>query len=431
MNSPRLRIALVLAVGLVALTTALLLMGLLDNQQSAQAADSPRYALTSGDVFCVTLDGGGPYASCTSVFTNVQAAIDAAMGGETIKVATGVYTSVNTNINKTVTIRGGYTMTNWTMPYPITQPTTLDAQGQGRVLFIGIAGGGPWITPTLEGLRITGGSIPGMLEYGGGVYIQSAEATFNNCQIFSNTAWSGGGLGGQYSSVTFNNSTIVSNSAQFGGGVLLDNNSDATLNENIVSFNKATNSGGGIVLNGAYATLRNTVIADNQADRKGGGLNIADSTVRLLHTTLARNKIINDVNGSGVLVERYSARTRVWMTNTIVVSHTIGISVTAGATATLESTLWGSGAWPNGVDWGGGGNLVTGTHNFWGDPAFAADGYHLTAGSAALNRGVDTGVSTDIDGNTRPDGCFSDLGADEFITGVICKRIYLPIVMRQ
>jgi hypothetical protein len=81
--------------------------------------------------------------------------------GDEILVAAGTYTGVNVcprndfitigvvtqvvYISKTVTTRGGYTTTNWTTPYPITQPTTLDAQGQGRVLYI--TGD---ISPTIE-----------------------------------------------------------------------------------------------------------------------------------------------------------------------------------------------------------------------------------------------------------------------------------------
>jgi pectin methylesterase-like acyl-CoA thioesterase len=56
--------------------------------------------------------------SCT--FTNVQAAVDAAIAGDVIKVAAGVYTGVNSYgglsqvvyISRSVTIRGGYTTTN-------------------------------------------------------------------------------------------------------------------------------------------------------------------------------------------------------------------------------------------------------------------------------------------------------------------------------
>ncbi len=125
----------------------------------------------AGDVYCVT--PGGSDLACDQVFTNVQAAVDAASGGEEIYVASGVYTDVYTRprndivttgvvtqmvyISKSVTIRGGYTTTNWATPYPLTQPTTLDAQGQGRVLYI--TGD---ISPTIEGLRITGGNAVGL-----------------------------------------------------------------------------------------------------------------------------------------------------------------------------------------------------------------------------------------------------------------------------
>ena len=46
------------------------------------------------------------------------------------------------------------------------------------------------------------------------------------------------------------------------------------------------------------------------------------------------------------------------LTNTILVSHTVGISVSVGSTATLEATLWGSGVWANGNDWGGSSSLL-------------------------------------------------------------------------
>jgi hypothetical protein len=121
------------------------------------------------------------------------------------------------------------------------------------------------------------------------------------------------------------------------------------------------------------------------------------------------------------------------LTNTILVSHGVGISVTAGNTVTLEGTLWGAGDWANGLDWGGDGTITTGTVNLWGDPAFvdpdAAD-YHIGPSSVAIDVGVNAGVVTDIDGDLRPDRCFPDLGSDEFITGIQCKRIFLPLVVR-
>jgi uncharacterized repeat protein (TIGR01451 family) len=92
----------------------------------------------------------------------------------------------------------------------------------------------------------------------------------------------------------------------------------------------------------------------------------------------------------------------------------------AGTTLSLESTLWGTGAWANEVDWAGSGTILTGTagNNVWGAPAFAAPqigDYHIDLGSAAIDRGVNAGVASDIDDEPRPipAGGKVDLGADE------------------
>lgn len=41
------------------------------------------------------------------------------------------------------------------------------------------------------------------------------------------------------------------------------------------------------------------------------------------------------------------------------------------------------------------GGAITVTNAIMGDPAFAADGYHVTSGSAPIDRGVNAGVTTD------------------------------------
>ena len=62
-------------------------------------------------------------------------------------------------------------------------------------------------------------------------------------------------------------------------------------------------------------------------------------------------------------------------------------------------------------------------NQYYGDPAFAADGYHLTSESAALDKGIDAGITVDIDGQARPASAGNDLGADE-----LWNEIYLPMV---
>lgn len=169
------------------------------------------------------------------------------------------------------------------------------------------------------------------------------------------------------------------------------------------------------------------MIADNQANNLGSGLYIASSAPRLLHTTIARNR---GGDGSGVYIDFGASPI---MTNTILVSQTVGITVTEGCTATLMGTLWGSGAWANGADWGGAGTIVTGTVNIVGDPGFVdpdAGDYHIGPDSAAIDAGVNAGVMMDIDNQPRPYQA-PDLGADEYWPPGTLKYVYLPLVLKN
>jgi parallel beta-helix repeat protein len=435
-------------------------------------ADSPHY---------VAPDCTGVPAPC---HTTIQEAVDAAIAGDEFRVAAGTYTHVNNYgelaqvvyISKTITIRGGYNA-DFSAWDPDTYSTTLDAQGQGRVLYI--TGD---ISPTIEGLRITGGDADGLGggawgDAGGGVYVRDATATLSNNQVFSNTAEYGGGLCLRFSDATLSSNAVTSNTASLGGGGLFldyspatlsantvtsnivggrggglymyysnatlssntisDNDagdggalylwsSDALLSSNAISDNNANDSGGGLFLTGSDAilngnkvtsnttdhdggglyltnssnvTLTNNVVADNQAKVAGSGLYIFASSPQLLHTTIARN---GDGYGRGVDVQGDS---NVTLTNTILVSHPVGINVAAGSAATLNATLWHA----NTTDWSG--NVIH-TNDRSGNPAFAPDGYHLTDTSAAIDQGVNAGVTTDIDGQSRD--AIPDVGADEF-----------------
>jgi len=525
-NSPVLRLGLTLTCGLALLLALLLAMG---------AARSPDVVLAQGltirYVDCATgSDDGNNCADSSAPCATIQHAVDVADPGDEIRSATGTCTDVQARagitqvvyVSKTVTLRGGYTTTNWMASYPLTQPTTLDAQERGRVLYISGS-----ISPTIEGLRITGGDAAGLVgdpsneDAGGGVYVITATVNISDDQIFSNTAEAGGGLyflnstnvtltgntitnntgldragglffrnssgatliantisnneanhvgagrkhyGGAYflssDNATLIDNTISGNSAAdlcggmtfrggsdnallignnvisnsagspgfggnaAGGGLCFDGSSGANLIGNIVVSNSTYGNGGGLHLQRGNITLVNNVVVDNQLKStanftgSGSGLYIQDSSPQLLHTTIACN---GGGDGSGVYVtDRFGPSSTVAMTNTVLVSHTVGITVTAGNTAILNGVLWYS----NTINYGGEGTITV-TNEYTGDPAFGVDGYHLTFLSEAIDRGVDVEVEDDIDGHPRPQGRGYDLGADE----VNC--LYLPVILRN
>lgn len=453
---------------------------------------------------------GGNCGAASPCHATVQAAVDAASAGDVVKVAQGVYTDICVRngitqvvyVDKSVTIRGGYTTANWSVDDAETHPTTLDAQGLGRVMVISgapSAGSGQAIAPTIDGLRITGGDATGLggtpwFDVGGGVYVYEATATLLGNLVYGNTAPYGGGLGlvksaatlvgnaisnntgshgaGLYlfqSAAALNRNTVSGNTGGgWGGGVLLDSSSatleantiagntttqygggvslfwsdatlnrntltgndayrggglqvyasDATLNGNIVTGNTANQWGGGVWIDsGSAPTLVNNVVADNQVAQFGSGIYVRRSSPLLLHTTIARN---HGGDGSGIHVAKDEyGNSAVALTNTILVGHSVGISVTAGNTATLNATLWHDNSDSN---WSGN---VNHTNDQTGDPAFAPDGYHLLVASPAIDKGVNAGVGIDIDGHVRPAGGSYDLGADEY-----ARPIHLPLVLR-
>lgn len=246
---------------------------------------------------------------------------------------------------------------------------------------------------------------------GGGLYVYQGSPYLIGNSIISNTTVDvGGGVYADYSSAILYSNTVSSSTANRGGGLWLTGG-DATLDSNIIASNTATESGGGLYLWLGANTMINNVIADNHIQYyNGSGMYLEGSSSQLWHNTIARNF---GGEGSGIYVtDSWGNPSQVGMTNTLVISHAIGINITSISTATVNGVLW----FGNGSNVNGGGTITI-TSAYSGTPAFAGDGYHLALGSAAIDKGVDVGVTTDIDGQSRPYGAAPDLGADEYLPG--------------
>lgn len=162
-----------------------------------------------------------------------------------------------------------------------------------------------------------------------------------------------GGLtvGGSNVSATVVVSNIISgNSAGYSGGGLCvwQGSHDVLISSNTISGNRASvndaRAGGGVFVesNSTGVTLTSSSVVSNRLVNGGQGAGVfigMESGCHLMHTTIARNA---GGDGSGVCVEgEFGHPSAVVLTNTILVSHTVGITVEEGSTATLEATLWG------------------------------------------------------------------------------------------
>jgi putative cofactor-binding repeat protein len=430
-------------------------------------------------------DVGADEVSCLAniagsggVYFSIQEAVDLASSGHTIRVAEGTCYE-NVAITESLTLEGGWDQAFSSRSAQPASATTIDGMGRGRAISITKVSGA--IAPVIDGFTLTGGDAtdlggsPGYgYDVGGGLYSGYADTTVSNCIVRGNVAstneigWGGGlgfyrgnptvsnclieenvastssnGYGGgvhfQYGMPTLQDSTVqdnVASTASYGrGGGVSSIASTITMDGNIVRRNIAnsdpaqTGYGGGIYLNLVGGSgLTNNIVADNRLTNNGNGsgLFLYDTDLLLRHNTLARN-----TGGSGQGVYALAGST-VGMTNTIVVSHAVGVqALGSDVVIDLEATLWGAGAWANTTDTVAvsGGTVNTGAINLWELPAFVDpdDGdYHLLFGSSAVDAGVDAGVTDDIDGDVRPLGAAPDLGADE-----TWEVVFLPLVLRN
>jgi photosystem II stability/assembly factor-like uncharacterized protein len=249
---------------------------------------------------------------------------------------------------------------------------------------------------------------------GGGLFLLNTS----NCRIREND---------------FENNLAVAGGVGQGGGLCVwsePRNSDTTVDANFFTDNRAAaeiggpdpSDGGACYFDVYGLAFTNNVVTGNGADLGGGlYLSFAQDGV-LTNNTLVGN------SDAAIVVDQYNL-TPIAITNNIVVSHTVGISVTQGATATVSYTLWHA----NGADIAGAG-VANQTHPVTGSPAFvdpAADDYHLTIASAARDAGDPAGVPPapkhDADNVPRPQGPRADIGAYEWKG----HWLHLPLVFKS
>ncbi|MBN1921819.1 MAG: hypothetical protein JW892_11275 [Anaerolineae bacterium] len=305
-------------VGAIALSISLLILVLaaLDTHSPPPVQAAPRattwYVDGAGD------DGNDCQTPGTACKT-VNAALGKASDGDTVLIASGVYTE-NLVISKDLSIIGAGMET--TILDGNRAGRTVSNQGQTSLqnltvrngLETSIYGGGIHNTGdlTLENTLIISNSS----STGAGVHNRGV-LRLKNSAVLSNTATgSGGGIHNHSSSVmTITNSLIARNTANSGAG-LENDRGIMVIEATTIQENYSRSTAGGIFVYGGQTTITATTIHHNTTDGSGGGIVNAAGIFTITNSTISQN---NAVSYGGVYI--WEAAQTVILNSSIAYNH--------------------------------------------------------------------------------------------------------------
>ncbi len=221
-----------------------------------------------------------------SAGSSVQTAINAASGGDVVRIQAGTF-SENIQMKSGVVLRGAgpeFTIIDGSLTNDVTIYVPANASGSTRI----------------EGLSIIGGDG----YYGGGIKVTSGGSpVISNCVIRGNNSgnYGGGIYVGNSSSPTIEFCTIIGNTAQDGAGIYVQGGSAQTnvvIRFSVICSNQAAIAGGGINISGVEGvTISNCSVVSNTAGGSyGAGVNFSNSLGSITNCIVAFNS-----GGMGVL----------------------------------------------------------------------------------------------------------------------------------
>jgi outer membrane protein assembly factor BamB len=412
-------------------------------------------AILAGAMLFLASSAFGADLLVPSQFSTIQAAIDAAVTGDSVIIAPGTYTGDgNRNISisgKTITVRG----TDPNNP-AIVSSTVIDCNAAARGFTLDSSS-------ILDGLTITDGNS----FQGAGIYVSSPYSpVIHNCVITNNSSLASGCGICSFGGPTIIGCTITHNySAAFGGGIHSigsigdDFELTTTIIDCNISNNSAANRGGAIYIatyglvvvdkcriinnssatgGGIYITLGtldiyNSIVAANSSQANGGGI-YNNGSVSMENCTIAANKAASTGGGAYGII---NAKNSIFWGNTDSNQTGSGAQISSSSSSVFFSCIKDDNANDANIPFGGAAN-----NNIDDDPLFVrepndgGDGWgvgdnddfgdlHLSKNSPCIDAGstfYKPKNLTDIDGQPRFMGQAIDMGADEYAKIIVVTK---------
>ena len=375
-------------------------------------------------------------------YPTIQSSIDAAVNGDLVIVADGIYTGAG---NRDIDFLGkAITVCSENGP----ENCIIDCQGSagnehrgflfhssegensilsGFTIRNGQAGNGAGIgcyyaSPTITNCTISNNKAGG---WGGGIDCRDCSPTITDCTISGNaasvapsSATGGGGINCIDSNPTIIDCTIINNTSTTGGGIGCMRSSPTIINCAIIN-NSSTHSDGGV---GCYwyssPSIINCIVNLNKTVYWGGGLRCSSFSAPIItNCTFIGNS--TNLHGGGIFNETDS----LMLTNCILWGNSDSEGIDESAQIYGGTPIINYSCIPG---WTG---ALGGISNFGYDPLFAdADG-RLSLGSPCIDAGDNSlvFVATDYDGNPRIVNNNVDMGAFEANSSAILITMVIDL----
>jgi predicted outer membrane repeat protein len=369
----------------------------------------------AGATIYVDSTRNGDGSSWTDAYKYLQDALSAAISGDEIRVAEGIYIpdrslanpdgsgnrSAAFHLKAGVVIYGGFPLGGgvWDDRDPDTYKTILSGDLNGdddgftnnsENSYHVVRSSGTDSTAVLDGFTITAGNAngSGLDGDGGGMYNYQSNAIITHCTFTGNfTKKRGGAIANKQCNLTVANCMFNGNSADNAGGGIFNQNSDPTIINCTFINNSAAIFGGGIHnCSASNETVINCTFTGNTAGDYGGGISNDASSSIVINCILWGNTA---PNGSQLSLQSASS-----------------LSVSYSDLQDSLPAIYNDGS--SSIAWGLG--------NIADNPLFKPDSYHIQGGSPCIDAGdpsLDYTGQTDVDGEGRVMGQCVDIGSDE------------------